>query len=398
MFKSLFGLISLALVLTQLQAKPPVLIYAFSGVGNQKVRKLHLVGEVIELGKMPTVPKAGYTMGYDMRMGKITVKIDTPEGLQVGQDLIIVRKNPDHQNIRAAKILGLLKIYSINRTSFSGWILIGTGHFTKISRGDFVAREFTTSLASDSIEIKRKADYFFQKGFYAKAISFYKKALSLNPRFPEARLGLARTFGVNPEYYIAAKNELRHAFENLTLVKRKSDKLAILIEYFAVLELEYNINNSFMVANTEPYAVKLLKRMEDICNRAEKEIPHNQEIRLNLAWTYFYVWKLYLEKMKKQGFQKQNRTQFDKYDGRLSSLLMSMKNKDYRYSPRYIRLSIFYEYYTHAENRYRSSSTRKQTNIPELVARCQYYLQYYSESTNNKKEVALILQKLAVAE
>jgi len=170
-------------------------VYAFNGFKGQVPEKLILVGRVIAKDRVQVLSKIQDSLEYNLRPWQVFVQVFSKDGLYVGQSLFVLRRSKQHRDSRSILKVGILKITSIFETSHAGWVLTGEGNFKSVKLDDLVGAPVKIKDYPGAVVIKKKGDFYFNKGDYGRAITSYKEALSVRPNYPQVRLALGKAYG-----------------------------------------------------------------------------------------------------------------------------------------------------------------------------------------------------------
>jgi predicted Zn-dependent protease len=177
-----------------------------------------LKGHIVSFSAMDEFHKKDM-IGRAQDKSKVTVRLYSNKGVRAGDTLYVV----DQYNLVVAKIK--VKVV-FNSTSF-GPMMVGYGNFRQAGLRYRVVQRAEEFEAKDGYIYRARGDYCLSIGDRGKAIEFYKKAIEIDSRNPEAHMALGKIY-YNERSYRFAYHELYRAYENRGRLYDNDDRYQLL--------------------------------------------------------------------------------------------------------------------------------------------------------------------------
>lgn len=278
---------------TALDAQRAELIYAFSNYSSVRPTQMILVGEIQSKTKVAEATDRDSPFpGYDMRLDQVTVKVQNRRGLQVGQKLYVIDKDPFHQRFRNGLIVGEIEVTSILYSPFYGWVLTGKGILLRVREGQFVARTLETENLERAYALKKRGDHYRNRGDYERAILSYNEALSADRALPEAsaalgdlyfRMALDSPVGETP---VRALSEYARAWTNRGNFRYAYEEQSFYHNYMNALFYMYSTRRR--ETSREANLASHLDRIIEVGAAAARAGRSGPELKIQLARAQFY--------------------------------------------------------------------------------------------------------------
>ncbi|MBE7413221.1 MAG: tetratricopeptide repeat protein [Leptospiraceae bacterium] len=262
-------------------SKKDYTIYAFWDKATQVSTKMKVIGETVSIEKAAVFEtKADSSLNVDTRPDVVTVNVHSNPGIRIGQTLYLIEKDSDHNAIKDGNIVGQIEVKSIFKTTFFGLQLRGEGYLRLIEgRLVFVAMPVESGNQELAILKKKEGDYFVAIGDKANAIKTYKKAISIDPIYPEAHFALGKLHLQGGEGYISAGFEFSLAYKNIDKFRDNHEKFLFLSQYMSYLLYKFKTEKGLYLKDIE-----LCYNLEKLANEI---LPNDFDILLNSAETNF---------------------------------------------------------------------------------------------------------------
>lgn len=273
----LFSFLSGAAVLWS-QTSEDRLAFAFKSQNSLDPLRMVVVGEVVGIEKASyfEADKLSAELDVDTRPDTVTLKVASPKGLRVGQTLYLLEKNQDHKTYRDANIVGMVTVRSVFQTTFFGWQVRGDGYLRLIEDRPVTAARLLDATKYEEANIaKKQGDHFVAKGKLEEAIRLYKRAISLDPNYPDTHFALGKVHWNDGEGYVSAAYEFSQAWKNRERFSNSQEQLLFYLEYMRFLIYQFKTEGK---ENT-----KSLELLPQIAKEARSLNPKNYE-----AWLYSF--------------------------------------------------------------------------------------------------------------
>ena len=165
-------------------------IHAFKNYKGEGVRHMEIIGRVISHSISIEQPTKKI-LNYDTREKMITARLSDRNRVRVGDQVYIIKKNPNHEEYKNGYIVAKGEVYSIFKTELQGWLVTLKGVFTHVVQGHYIAVEKVRQSRSEAYVLLRKGDRSFFLKDYAEALAFYQSSLAKDQKRPETYLKLA---------------------------------------------------------------------------------------------------------------------------------------------------------------------------------------------------------------
>ncbi len=232
----------------------------------------HVKGKVISYSARSELDEKDL---YDRALdkSKATIRLYSREGVREGETLYAINA----KNLVVAK----LKVRTVFKSSSFGYMAVGYGNFRLGSSGDRVVQLSTESYSENAYVYKARGDYYATTGKTGEAVKEYKKAISLDKRYPDAHLALGMVYMKKGLFQFAFR-EFAEAYRNISRLYDNSDKFTLLVSMARIRFRE----------SYESYLSSKLKdeyRMEGIeyCKKALEIYPESADVHYLLGVFYY---------------------------------------------------------------------------------------------------------------
>lgn len=212
-------------------------------------------------------------MGRAADKSKVTVRAYDTESINIGDTLFIINSS----NL----IVSRFKVANIFKSASFGPMLVGYGNFKLASLDDRVVQKVDDELSGYSHIHKARGDYYQEIDDSGKAISEYKKSLTLDNGNPSARLELGYIY-LNKGLNQFAFKEFAIGYANINRLYDNEDKYRLL-KGMALIRYDEIYHTQV------PMKLKDKYRGEAIlyCEEALKLYPDSTEINYLLGYFYY---------------------------------------------------------------------------------------------------------------
>ncbi|GEM_PF-242489 len=231
-----------------------------------------LKGKIISLGIREDAHKNDL-MKIAQDKTKATIRLSDREGIKVGDTLLVINQ----RNLVVARI----EVASIFKSRSFGYLLVGYGNLRLANPEHRVVQRADEEISKYAFIYKSRGDYHNEIGNTGKSISFYKRAIELDRKNPEAHLSLGRIYLEKNLLQFALK-EFDAAYKEMRRLYDNEDKYLLLK---SMVDARYQGIRYYRL----PSSLKETFKKEGIqyCTEALEIYPKSKEIHFLLGMLYF---------------------------------------------------------------------------------------------------------------
>ncbi len=307
-----------------------IYVYAFESYQSIQAKKTILVGEIKSKVKSANIDEKNPIKEFDTRKDVVTVKVINKKGLKVGQKLYVVYKDPHHEKLKNALIMGEIVVTSLLKHPFYGFVLTGEGNLLRVREGFYVVRDLESENIEKAYFLKRKADNLFEDENYEEASNEYLKSIKKDTDLPESH------FALGSIYYKTYQKDsstisLQNALKEFHITWELKNRFRFNIDLYRFLKIYSSAQlDYFLIEKNNDLSLNRINNLKDILNLLVQiseecqKISNDIECKMSKAIGMYYLLKFYMDESTPE-----KRTLYDKYKMELGLLLKEIEKNTY---------------------------------------------------------------------